>query len=298
MSTPSLGQPTDLPCPVCEVPLLVRPLGRAEALVWCDRCGWNVLGSAKHLRGANLGHFLRTCYLLPFTVPLVLMFHSLDPVLAYGLDLLLVLALFVPALVLSQRGLTMARALEARSFPDRAPRPPEAAPPELATPTPRPVALRGSAAPLETQLLALRALWLAFLVSGGLGLTPLAHWVGPRAQVMALMLLAATVPLLLVVGGWLLLVLGRHRELVRTGLPGTGTVLAATTHMRRERAGQWALVARYRYRFLDPHGTEREGEAREVGRAIAPGMPVPVLMSPRDPRRHLSYLGALYRVSA
>lgn len=280
--------------------MIARPYSRTQSLVWCGTCAWNTSGTAKWLRVQNLSLFTRGLWLLPFAVPLVVLFHTLDPFVAYGLDFLLVIGLFVPALVKSQSNVKLAGRFEAL----KAERPhafragawgPE---PELGVPISRPVRLSGRNEPVLAQLRLLRLLWAIIFVSGLLALTPASHLVGVRVQVAALMILAlAFVPMLGVIGA-LLYVVWRHRGLAIHGTPCEGRVRFQMTHMRRLAAGGWTLVAGYRYGFTDPHGTEREGSAREEGRAIVEGQVLTVLDSPRDPRIHASYPACLYAAAA
>lgn len=293
-------QPTDLPCPNCRAKMTARPYSRTQSLVWCGICAWNTAGTGKWLRVQNLSLFTRGLWLLPFAIPLVVLFHTLDPFVAYGLDFLLVIALFVPALMKSQSNVKLAGRFEAL----KAERPhayrseiwePE---PELAVSTPRSVRLSGRSEPVLAQLRLLRVLWAIIFVSGLLALTPASHVVGVRVQLAALMILAlAFVPMLGVIGA-LLYVVWRHRGLAIHGTPCEGQVRFQMTHMRRLPAGGWTLVARYWYGFTDPHGTAREGSAREEGRAIVEGQVLTVLDSPRDPRIHASYPACLYAAAA
>ncbi len=298
-TNPSLGRPTDLPCPACRTPLQARPYLRTQSLPWCEACGWNVQGAARFLRADNTRLFGRVFLLLPFTIPLFLAFHTLDPFLAYGLDLALVVGLFTPALMRSSGNVKLARRIEVIK-PRRSPPKPEAwtLEPELAAAPPRPVRLAGRTESIRGLLGLIRLLWAVVFIAGVMALTPASQWVGPRVQFAALLFLAlAIVPL---IGSlvWVVIVLWRDRHLAMDGKPCEGRVLLQSTHMRRESKGEWTLVSRYRYGFTDPHGTERNGTAREEGRAIVEGAPVTVLDSPRDPRIHLSYPASLYVAGA
>ncbi|HEY9854874.1 MAG TPA: hypothetical protein V6D05_03990 [Stenomitos sp.] len=297
-SNPSLGRTTDLPCPACRTAMTARPYARTQSLVWCEACGWNLAGTAKFLRADNQWLFARLFLLVPFTIPLILLFHTQDPFLAYGLDLLLVVGMFSPALVKSSANVKLARRIEAIQ-PRRSPPQPEswAPEPELQVAPPRPVRLVGRLESIRTQLGLMRLLWAIVFIAGLMALTPLAHAVGPRVQFAALLFVAfAILPL---VGAliWVLAVLWRDRHLVMDGAPCAGRILLQSTHMRRLPGGEWTLVSRYRYGFTDPHGTERNGAAREEGRAIREGAPVTILDSPRDPRIHTSYPACLYSVA-
>lgn len=293
-SNPSLGRLTDLPCPACRTPLTARPYARTQSLVWCEACGWNLAGAAKFLRSDNQRLFLRVFLLLPFTIPLILAFHTLDPFLAYGLDLLLVVGIFTPALVKSNANVKLARQIEVLK-PRRSPPKPEpwALEPELVAP-PRPIKLAGRTESIRPQLALIRLLWAIVFIAGLMALTPAAQWVGPRVQFAALLFLAFAIMPLLGSFGWVLAVLWRDRHLAANGMPCEGRILLQATHLRREAKGAWTLVSRYRYGFTDPHGTERNGQAREEGRAIVEGAAVTVLDSPRDPRIHTSYPACLY----
>lgn len=295
-STPALGRPTDLPCPACGATMRTQPYTRSKALVWCGACGWNLTGSAKFLRSANAGEFGRSAWLLPMAMPVALLFHRMDPFLAYGLDLLLVLGIFAPAMIRSQGNLNLARTFDALSAKLPFSSKPAAwrPEPELAA-TGRTVRLRGTTEPIKGLLILLRVLWSAFFVSGLVGLTPLSGMVGPRIQIMALVVLAlCALPLLgaLVALG---LALMRDRHLAMVGRACEGEIALQSTHLRKVGGSEWTLVSRYRYRFTDPHGTPRDGAAREEGRATVEGAAVTVLDSPRDPRVHASYPACLYR---
>lgn len=276
-----------------------QPYTREKALVWCAACGWNLTGSAKFLRSSNLGEFGRAAWLLPLAVPVALLFHRLDPFLAYGLDLLLVIGVFAPALIRSQGNLNLARTFEAMA--EKRPFSPRAAgwrpEPELAAEPPRPAGLRGTTEPIKGLLILLRVLWSALFVSGLLALTPLARLVGPRVQVVALVVLALCI--LPLIGSILVLGLAllRDRHLAASGHVCEGAIALQATHLRRVGSSEWTLVSRYRYRFTDPHGTPRDGAAREEGRATVEGAAVTVLDSPRDPRLHASYPACLYRAA-
>lgn len=294
-SNPPLGRPTDLPCPACRTPLTARPYTRIQSLVWCEACGWNLAGTAKFLRSDNQRLFLRVFLLLPFTIPLILAFHAQDPFLAYGLDLLLVVGIFTPALVKSQANVKLARRIEALKPRRSSPVPdPWSLEPELAEATPRHVRLAGRTESIRAQLGLMRLLWAVAFLSGVMALTPVSAWVGPRVQFAALLFLAFAVMPLVGTFAWVLVVLWRDRHLASHGRPCEGRVLFQATHMRRVAGGEWTLVSRYRYGFTDPHGTERDGAAREEGRAIVAGGPLTVLDSPRDPRLHVSYPACLY----
>lgn len=294
-SNPSLGRTTDLPCPACHTPMMARPYSRTQSLVWCEACGWNLAGTAKFLRADNQWLFLRLFLWLPFTIPLVLVFHTLDPFLAYGLDLALVVALFSPALAKSSANVKLARRIEALQ-PRRSP--PQATPwalePELAAERPRPVRLVGRIESIRSQLGLMRLLWAIVFIAGLMALTPLARVVGPRVQFAALLFLAFAVLPLVGALVWVIALLWRDRHLAMGGYACEGRILVQSTHMRRLAGGEWTLVSRYRYGFTDPHGTERNGQAREEGRAILEGAPLTVLDSPRDPRIHTSYPSCLY----
>lgn len=289
------GKATELPCPVCETRLVAYPCSRQEALAWCEACGWNLAGSGKVLRTKNLSLFLRTFLFLPVLAPLALIFHAHEPVLAYGLDLMLVLALFMPALIRSQANLALARKIEGFQPVGRtvahagwsleSP---------LAQPTPRPTQLRGTTIPVKGLLKTLRALWTVVFISGLLALTPAAHVIGPRAQFGALMLLGFAIAPIFGTLIALFVVMLRDRHLAKAGRPCEGRIIFQMTHLRRLGRGEWTLASRYRYRFSDPHGTEREGHGQEEGRAIVMGSKLTILDSPRDPRVHGSYLAGLY----
>lgn len=273
---------------------------RSKALVWCAACGWNLAGSAKFLRSSNLGEFARAAWLLPLAVPVAFLFHRMDPFLAYGLDLLLVIAVFLPALLRSQGNLNLARtfdALEAKQ-PFRARGGAWQREPELDAAPPRSVRLRGTTEPVRGLLVLLRLLWAMVFVSGLVALTPLARLVGPKVQVGALMMLAMAVLPLIGSAIALVMTLLRDRHLVVSGHVCEGAIALQATHLRRVGAGEWTLSSRYRYRFTDPHGTARDGAAREEGRATVEGAPVTVLDSPRDPRLHASYPAGLYRAES
>lgn len=299
MSTsPSLGRPTDLPCPACGALMRTQSYTRSKALVWCAGCGWNLAGSAKFLRASNLGEFGRSACLLPLAVPVAYLFHRMDPFLAYGLDLLLVIGVFLPALLRSQGNLNLARTFDAMAA--KQPFKPRTAAwqrePELAAEAPRPARLRGTTEPVRGLLLLLRFLWAMVFISGVVALTPVARLVGPKVQVSALMMLAmAVLPLMGSVVA-LVLALLRDRHLAVSGHVCEGAIALQATHLRRVGSGEWTLSSRYRYRFTDPHGTPRDGAAREEGRALVEGAPLTVLDSPRDPRLHASYPACLYRV--
>lgn len=294
-NNPSLGRPTDLPCPACRTPLMARPYSRTQSLAWCEACGWNLPGTGKFLRSDNLRLFGRIFLLLPFTIPLILAFHTLDPFLAYGLDLLLVVGIFTPALVKSSGNLKLARQIEGLKPRRQMPGPEAwALEPELALERPRPARLAGRLESIRGLLGLIRLLWAIVFIAGVMALTPAAGWVGPRVQFAALLFLALAVIPLLGSLVWVVVVLWRDRHLAIDGVPCAGRILLQATHMRREAKGTWTLVSRYRYGFTDPHGTERNGAAREEGRAIVEGAPVTVLDSPRDPRIHLSYPACLY----
>lgn len=273
-----------------------QPYTRTKSLVWCAGCGWNLAGSAKFLRSSNLGEFGRAAWLLPLAVPVAFLFHRLDPFVAYGLDLLLVIAVFLPALLRSQGNSNLARTFEALAAkqPFKARGGTWQKEPELEAPIPRAAGLRGTAEPIKGLLILLRLLWAVVFISGLVALTPLARLVGPQLQFSALMLLALCVlPLFGTILGVVLALL-RDRHLVASGYVCQGEIALQATHLRRVKAGEWTLVSRYRYRFTDPHGTPRDGAAREEGRATVEGAPLTVLDSPRDPRLHASYPACLY----
>lgn len=294
-STPPLGRPTDLPCPACGTPMTARPYTRSHTLVWCEACGWNLAGTARFLRSDNQRLFGRVFLLLPFTIPLVLAFHTQDPFLAYGLDLLLVVGIFSPALFKSSANVRLARRIEALAPRRSPPEPlPWALEPELSIERPRPVRLAGRMESIRAQLGLMRLLWAIVFIAGLMALTPLARAVGARVQFAALFFLALAVIPLIASLGWVLAVLWRDRHLVADGMPCEGRILRQSTHMRRVASGEWTLVSRYRYGFTDPHGTVRNGHAREEGRAILLEAPVTVLDSPRDPRLHAPYPACLY----
>lgn len=279
--------------------MAARPYSRSQSLVWCEACGWNLAGSAKFLRSDNQRLFLRVFLLLPFTIPLILAFHAQDPFLAYGLDLLLIVGIFTPALVKSQANVKLARGIEALE-PRRKPPAPDAwiLEPELGAPGPRPVRLAGRTESIRAQLGLIRLLWAIVFLSGLMALTPVSAWVGPRVQFAALVFLALAIIPLLGAFLWVLGVLWRDRHLAAHGSPCAGRILLQATTMRRVSGGEWTLVSRYRYGFTDPHGTERNGSAREEGRAIVEGAFLTVLDSPRDPRLHASYPACLYGAGA
>lgn len=278
---------------------MARPYSRQQSLVWCDACGWNLVGAAKFLRSDNLRLFARIFLMLPFTIPLILAFHTQDPLLAYGLDLLLVVGLFTPALMRSSANVKFARRIEGVKPRRQLPKPAAwALEPELSVARPRPARLAGRLESIRGLLGLIRLLWAVVFIAGVMALTPAAQWVGPRVQFAALFFLAlAILPL---VGSllWVVGMLWRDRHLAVDGVPCEGHILKQSTHMRREAKGAWTLVSRYRYGFTDPHGTERNGTAREEGRAIVEGAPVTVLCSLRDPRIHLSYPASLYLAGA
>lgn len=295
MNAKTLGNPTELPCPVCETKLITRHVSRHEALVWCEACGWNLAGSGKYLRARNLPSFLKTLWFLPLIIPFALYFHHLKLALAYGLDFLLVLLIFAPAFVRSQANLALARKIESfqpvgRNVGQEG----WTLEPPLAQAGPRPVQLRGSTVPLKGLFLTLRALWALVFISGILALTPVSHVIGPRAQFAALMGLGFAIAPMFGTLIALFVVMMRDRHLAMDGRPCEGQVLFQMTHLRRLAKGEWTLACKYRYRFTDPHGTVREGKGLEEGRAIAVGSKLTILDSPRDPRLHGSYLAGLY----
>jgi hypothetical protein len=263
-------------------------------LVWCETCRWNRAGTAAFLRRANLGEFRRSLLVLPFVVPVALLFHTQDPFLAYGLDLLLVVALFLPALIRSQQNLGLARTLAGEPEAARSEREEWEPEPELVDAWPRAVRLRGTIEPIRPLFRFWRLIAMVAFVTAVFALTPIARDVGPRAQFAALILLGLCLVPLLVVTGLMIGMFWRDRHLVSRGRPCAGRVDQHVTHMRRLAPEGWTLVSQYRYSFTDPHGTARAGIACEEGRALLAGMAVTVLDSPLDPRLHAPYPASLF----
>lgn len=280
---------TDHACPTCGARPTLFALGSAEALPWCEACGWNAQSSAKHLRRAGRESLQRS---VPVILAGGLLFYSQTSVM---IGLLVVgLGLGGGAWLRHQAYRDVARVLEARVFPE--PERPKAhrLEPELLGAAPRGVKLRSQSESLRGMLTALRLQWAWVFVLGLLALTPLARWAGPRVQLMALLLGGVAILLLLGTSGRLLVMLARHRYLTSEGMPLPAEVSAVSAHLRRERDGAWRLISRLRYRVTDARGIERHGEAMAAG-AIAPGDRLTVLISPRDPGIHLAYVASRYR---
>ncbi|MNK71402.1 hypothetical protein D3C87_908520 [compost metagenome] len=266
-------------------------------LVYCPECGWNVKGTARLLRNRNLRYFGATFLLIPLALPIFAIFHRLDPILGYLLDVFFILMLFIPALIRSRRNQQVAFQLD-RLQPRRPLRPktdwsPE---PELAIPVPRPVHGSGNLAPIALMMALVRLLAGVVMAALLFSLPPIAAFMGGATQFVALLVLVATIPPFLGLLAFLVVLTRRQRLIVANGTPIRGDVDRQETFMRRLAEKEaWTLDTRYRYVFEDSQGRSYSGTAREEGRAIAEGDALTVLILPDDPTSHLSYLGSLYR---
>jgi hypothetical protein len=278
------------------------PYAPRLTLVYCPDCGWNLKGTARWLRSRNLRYFAASLLLIPLAVPVFAYFHRLDPILGYVLDLFFIFLLFVPALIRARRNQTAAFRLD-RLAPRQPLRPetdwrPE---PELAAAPPRPVHGSGDLGPLVGLMAAIRLLAGMVMAALLFSLPPIAGFVagggkGGTLQFVALLVLVATLPPFLGLLTFLGVFTRRQRMIVSNGTPIRGEVSRQETVMRRLRtADHWTLATRLRYTFEDREGRSYAGTGREVGRAIAEGDALTVLILPDDPASHLAYQGALYR---
>lgn len=277
------------------------PYAPRLTLVYCPNCGWNLKGTARWLRSRNIRYFVASLLLIPLAIPVFAIFHRLDPILGYMLDLFFIFMLFVPAIIRSRRNQTAAFHLDKVS--PKQPLKPETdwkPEPELAAEPPRPVHGSGAVAPIAGFLMGIRLLAGVVLASLLFSLPPIAGFVGGKAagalQFGALLALVATLPPFLGLMAFLGVYTRRQRLIVSNGLPRAGTVTRQETVMRRLReADTWTLSTRFRYAYEDAAGRSYGGGGREEGQAIAEGDALTLLVLPDDPASHVAYAGALYR---
>lgn len=281
--------------------MTVIPYAPRLSLVYCPDCGWNLKGTARWLRSRNLRYFVVSLLLVPLALPVFAVFHRLDPILGYMLDLFFIFMLFVPAIIRSRRNQTAAFRLD--GLAPRRPLTPQTAwkpEPELAQAPPRSLHGGGTLAPIQGFIALIRLLAGVVLAAMLFSLPPIASFVGGKAagtlQFGALLVLVATLPPFLGLMAFLAVFTRRQRTIVSNGTPIAGTVTRQETVMRRMReADTWSLSTRFGYAFEDAEGRSYGGRGREEGRAIAEGDALTILILPDDPSSHLAYAGALYR---
>ncbi len=298
MSKPSLAaNPTDLPCPRCKSRMSAVPYSPRMTLVYCPECGWNLKGTARLLRNRNLRYFAASFLLIPLALPIFAIFHRLDPILGYLMDMFFILMLFIPAMIRARRNEQAALRLD-RIQPSRPLRPETdwKVEPELALPVPRPVQGSGNIASVALLVGAIRLLAGVVMAALLFSLPPIAAFMGGATQFVALLVLVASIPPFLGFLTFLVVYTRRQRTIVAHGTPIRAEVTRQETFMRRLREAEgWTLDTRYRYVFEDSQGRSYAGTGREEGRAIAEGDAVTVLTLPDDPTSNLAYRGALYR---
>jgi len=293
-SSPALpGQSTDMPCPVCTLPLQACRTTARRSFPWCPDCGWNLRGASRALRATNLDHFVGTLPWLLVLFPVAQTTRTLGPLLAYLADAAVLVGLFVPALMRSQAHLDLARRLD-RLAPRKAHVTPPATPTEASVP-PRVPVLAGMIEPVRWPIRLLRMLGGTLFATGLIVFTPLSSWLTPQLRGGALLVMLGTLWPFLGCLAALLMAIVRHHHLTRTGVARIGEVTSHTSLLRREGPETWTLVSSYRYRFTGPDDRILEGSARTEGVAHWTGARIVVWHDPTRPGNHLPANACLYR---